>query len=127
MGRISHIMVLAGILAALPISALAAPSPSYRDTTRASANLRSAQVFKANLSPISPKEGIWRGRVQGMGNIALALEILRSGRVVERRSMGKVRLNGESTWFAYRSWLPSGSNWSWKVIAWTERESIRRP
>lgn len=76
-----------------------------------------AKIISQALQKVSRKEGVWRGRVYGDGATRLFLEISQDGEVTERRYMGEVYLERKETWFAFRSVLPEGSAWGWKVVA----------
>ena len=76
-----------------------------------------ARIVSQALEKLSHEEGMWRGRVYGEGTTRLFLEITNDGKVTERRFMGEVYLEREETWFAFKSVLPNGSNWSWQVVA----------
>jgi len=62
-------------------------------------------------------QGWWRGTVRGKGQIHLQLQILRNGLVESTRYMGNVFLKDKSTWFSFKSALPSGKGWSWDIQA----------
>lgn len=76
-----------------------------------------ARVFDDSFEALSEVEGIWRGKVAGKGFVKLNLHIFRNGHQIERRYMGGVELDGNSTYFAFKSSLPEGENWTWVIRA----------
>ncbi len=81
------------------------------------ANLKYAKVLSSNLKKVSAMDGVWGGRVEGNGTVHLELQIYRGGALESKRYMGHVPLKNKSTAFRFRSVMPNGPAWSWKIVA----------
>lgn len=75
------------------------------------------RVFEDTFEIASEHEGIWRGQVAGDGLIELNLYIYRGGHLDTQRYIGAVELHGETTFFAFKSFLPGGDDWTWVIKA----------
>ena len=78
-----------------------------------------ARVLEQSFKRINSIDGLWIGRVEGNGRINLELHILRNGTLESRRYMGNVDLINTSSGFRFRSVVPKGMGWSWRVVAFT--------
>lgn len=78
---------------------------------------RFARVDDPTYSQMNGTTGMWRGRIQGNGKIALVLQILQNGNLIEARQMGETYLMNASTTFAFTSPIPRTAGWSWNVVA----------
>ena len=76
-----------------------------------------AEVLNQSMSPYGASTGQWRGTLRGNGNIRLQLLWFRDGVLSTTRSMGNVKLVHKTTSFAFRTSVPHGSGWSWKIAA----------
>jgi len=76
-----------------------------------------AQVTKQSYQRANRSTGWWRGTIRGNGTVHLELQILRNGLLESTRYMGNVRLLNKATWFSFRSPLPAGRGWTWKIRA----------
>ncbi|MDC0357630.1 hypothetical protein OAO01_02360 [Oligoflexia bacterium] len=91
---------------------------SYTRKTRVKHNKPAVgKVLTQSYRRISKRQGLWKGRINGKGDIRLRLLIFRNGALESTRYMGNVYLTptDNSISFNFRSSLPRGSNWSWKV------------
>ena len=93
---------------------LSAQSAPESNAPRAAGN---ARVLEQYFKRLSTSDGLWSGRVEGEGKVNLELHILRDGAVESRRYMGNVELANSSSGFKFRSSLPKGPGWEWRVIA----------
>lgn len=93
------------------------PSSNTSSLSRARPQLKlpagngSARVIEQNFEDVGNGEGLWRGRIEGQGLIHLRLYIIRSGQIETIKYMGSVSLDGGSTYYAFKSSLPSGAGW----------------
>lgn len=80
---------------------------------------RFARIIDQSFSKAGSGFGIWRGKVSGNGEINLDLQIVRGREVVATYYMGHVFIspNKKPTQFAYKTLLPKGSDWAWKIRA----------
>ncbi|MBN8548834.1 MAG: hypothetical protein J0M12_05930 [Deltaproteobacteria bacterium] len=76
-----------------------------------------AEVLNQSMSPIGASTAQWRGSLRGNGSIRLQLLWYRDGVLSMTRSMGVVKLVHKTTSFAFRTSVPRGPGWSWKVAA----------
>jgi hypothetical protein len=76
-----------------------------------------AEVIDSNFRNLANKDGQWRGRLRGNGDIYLTLQILNQGKPQSTKYMGKVTLANGETSFNFISAAPKGKNWSWKILA----------
>jgi hypothetical protein len=96
---------------------------SIRSTRRAMprTNRQSGYVRVMNKSfkRVKHNLGLWYGQLKGEGNVKLRLHIMRNGKVVSTRYMGSVQIHPKEkpTHFNFRSPLPNGKNWSWKIVS----------
>ena len=77
------------------------------------------RVFDETFERVSGSEGMWRGHVSGKGLVGLRLFIMRKGLPPLRNEIGAVQLDGESTFFAFKSQLPKGDDWTWEIKAFS--------
>ena len=77
----------------------------------------SPRIFEDSYERASESEGLWRGRVAGNGLVHLNLYIYKRGRLHIKRYMGSVALKNEDTFFAFKSPLPDGDDWTWVIKA----------
>lgn len=75
------------------------------------------RVFEDTFEKANEGEGIWRGQVAGNGLVHLSLYIYRRGRLQTQRYMGAVELNEETTYFAFKTVIPHGDDWTWVIKA----------
>ncbi len=104
------------------LAAASAASPSVRRgrarwTPARPGNRMEPRVFEDTFEKAGEHEGIWRGQVAGDGLIELKLYIYRRGRLDTQRYIGAVELHGETTFFAFKTTLPEGNNWTWVIKA----------
>ena len=78
---------------------------------------RFARVDDPEYSEVSPSLGKWRGTIQGNGRIALTLQFIKNGNLVNSRNMGETYLMNSKTYFAFTSPLPKQPGWSWNIVA----------
>ena len=76
-----------------------------------------ALVEDVTFKQINKRDGVWRGLVRGNGTVELRLVLKSGGVVLDDRYMGRVTLENRSTTFAFRSVVPTTSNWAWDVRA----------
>ena len=63
-------------------------------------------------------DGLWKGVVEGNGEVTLHLIIERGGVTHSRWKMGSVVLSrSRPSSFAFRTKAPSGGDWKWRVLA----------
>lgn len=77
-----------------------------------------ARVISHSFQKLSPREGQWRGKIEGNGEVHLVLEWFDSDALVERSAMGSVTLKASSTSFGFRTALPRSPLWTWKLSAY---------
>jgi len=77
----------------------------------------SVKVFDTTYEPLSEQMGLWRGKLLGEGKVYLKLVIIRSHTAESSRFMGNVVLKtkNRAVPFNFRSPLPPGKNWTWKI------------
>lgn len=75
------------------------------------------EVLSQSMSPLGSTTGQWRGSLRGNGSIKLQLQWFRDGVLSSTRSMGTVKLVHKITSFAFRTTLPRGAGWTWKIAA----------
>ncbi len=77
-----------------------------------------AEINRVSFKKLDSKFGLWKGYLKGNGEVALKLEILRNGDVYDTRFIGKVWIsqNDKPTKFNFKSALPNGSDWSWRIV-----------
>lgn len=76
-----------------------------------------AEVLEQTMSPLGSSTGQWRGSLRGNGRIQLQLQWFRDGVLNSTRAMGTVKLVHKVTSFAFRTSLPRGPGWTWKISA----------
>jgi len=79
-----------------------------------------AKILEPAFHKINSLDGLWSGRVEGNGLINLELQIVRHGVLESRRYMGNIELDNTSSGFKFRSVMPRGPGWGWKVVAFTQ-------
>jgi hypothetical protein len=79
---------------------------------------RFAEVSKTSFSKVDRSQGIWSGQLKGNGLVETELQIYRDNKLEERRYMGHIWLDNKKTPFRFKSALPPGKNWQWRVVAW---------
>jgi hypothetical protein len=75
------------------------------------------KILNTSFSKSGAKRGIWRGRMRGTGLIHPELRIYRGSVLISSRPMGTVVLLEQETPFTFNSALPSGKDWSWRIVA----------
>jgi len=75
------------------------------------------EILNTSFSKTSARRGIWRGRMRGTGLIQPELRIYRGSALISSRPMGAVVLLEQETPFTFNSALPSGKDWSWRIVA----------
>lgn len=75
-----------------------------------------AKVVEQRLVSRSGERGLWKGRVQGNGEVSLFLQFLDKASVKSTRYMGSIRLKNKSSSFSFSSPMPAGAS-NWKIIA----------
>lgn len=75
------------------------------------------KILNISFSKINGQRGLWRGRLRGNGTIEPELQIFRGSELESSRAMGTVVLIEQETPFTFNSALPSGANWSWRIVA----------
>ena len=76
-----------------------------------------AEVLQQSMSPLGGATAQWRGSLRGNGKIQLQLLWFRDGVLATTRSMGTVKLVHKVTSFAFRTSVPRGPGWTWKIAA----------
>lgn len=96
------------------------PPPSAKGIVRAaSRNSRGyyAKIREQSLFKLPGNMGNWKGSVEGNGQVHLNLRIYRNGSIESTRYMGSVPLKNNDTTFSFKTVLPQGKGWTWKVLA----------
>jgi hypothetical protein len=93
------------------------PKPTASRLTLTSNSGFYAEVIDQRMSPLNASTGQWKGTLRGNGNVRLQLHWFRNGLLDSIRSMGSVKLLNKMTSFAFRTSLPRGQGWSWKLAA----------
>jgi hypothetical protein len=75
------------------------------------------KILGTSLFKMSSRRGIWSGRLRGNGTIEPELLIFRGSELESSRAMGAVVLIEQETPFTFNSALPSGVDWSWRIVA----------
>jgi hypothetical protein len=75
------------------------------------------EILSISFSKINNQRGLWRGRLRGHGTIEPELQIFRGSELESSRAMGAVVLLEQETPFTFNSALPTGSDWSWRIVA----------
>ena len=78
---------------------------------------RYAKVQSQHFSKDSPGHGLWKGVIKGNGFVELSLNIFRNGQLESTRFMGHLWLANKDSTYRFRSTLPAGKDWTWKVEA----------
>ena len=68
-------------------------------------------------------EGQWRGIVEGNGLVHMELRIERAGQVESTWYLGSVRLDRTSTFFSFKAPIPTDSDWTWDLVAYSTTQS----
>ena len=92
--------------------------PRYRYSTKTKQRgAKYVRVVRQSLRKITLNEGLWRGYVEGNGMVQLMLDIFRGGTRESRRIIGSLPLHEKDgqVLFHFRSSLPKGFGWSWKI------------
>ena len=94
---------------------------SFNSSARASLRTPSRRGNLANLRfrRLCSQRGSWQGHIVGAGHFLLQLSIIRNGVVESTRLIGRIQRDaGEKpTSFAFRSAIPPGNGWSWRITA----------
>lgn len=95
-----------------------AASPFTKITAKKKASATAATIISPSFKKISQRFGLWQGHVAGSGPLELHLLIYRNGMVESKRYIGAVTLENREKpiSFNYRSYLPEGKGWSWRVL-----------
>ena len=98
--------------------------PSKAAATAAVAKRRSgdARIVSQTFVRTASRQGIWKGVVEGDGDIHLHLHILRGGKTETVWYMGHVKLARKSSSFKFVTVAPKGNDWSWVIVP-----SVSRP
>lgn len=78
---------------------------------------RYAKVKSQYFSKESKDHGLWKGVIRGNGFVELSLNIFRHGELESKRFMGHLWLANKDSSYRFRSVLPQGKDWTWKVEA----------
>ena len=80
---------------------------------------RRANLTNLRFRRLCSQRGSWQGYIVGTGHFRLQLSIMRNGVVESTRLIGRVQRDpGERpTSFAFRSAIPPGNGWSWRITA----------
>lgn len=76
-----------------------------------------AEILTQSMSKLAEKLGQWSGTLRGNGSVQLQLLWFRNGILSSSNYMGTVKLVHKTTSFAFRTALPPGQGWSWKLAA----------
>jgi hypothetical protein len=76
-------------------------------------------VAEEHLEKVSSRDGVWKGKIAGRGEVHLELQIYTDGALHSTRYMGKVVMGKKSTPFAFKSTLPLLTSWTWRVKAYS--------
>jgi len=118
-GKVQFAPCPAAALIAVPPTSIP-PIVARAPQTRRRPSLPGAysRVHSLSFKRVGRADGLWRGVVEGHGNISLSLLIKKAGVVVDRWPIGSITLlRGNSSPFSFRTVPPSGEDWSWEVIA----------
>ena len=96
------------------------PPPTLRITRAPTTPYAFARVISQSLESGQHGDGLWRGIVEGNGQIHLKLLIRRDGLLETSSYMGNIHLNNKRTTFQIRTPMPTGNNWRWEVVAYAE-------
>lgn len=77
-----------------------------------------ARVISHTFSRTSSAEGVWKGVIEGNGEVQLELQMVRNGKVEVTWYMGHVKLENNATSFKFVTVPPTGPGWSYKVVAY---------
>ena len=83
----------------------------------------SDKTFANNTGPLLVKigngDGIWPGKVSGLGRVMLKLEIRNGAKLQQTHLIGQINLAHQKVpvAFSYRRSLPENAQWSWRIVA----------
>jgi hypothetical protein len=92
-------------------------APHHGVAARTSSNLHYAKVLTPSFTRGPNAQGVWTGIIEGNGEIEMELQLKRNGRLETSWYMGRVVLQNRATTFKFVAQPPSGSNWSWSIVA----------
>jgi hypothetical protein len=75
------------------------------------------KILSTSFSKVDSRRGVWRGTLRGTGTIEPKLQIFRGSKLESSRAMGAVVLIEQETPFTFNSELPTGTDWSWRIVA----------
>lgn len=78
-----------------------------------------ARITSHTFRRVSEDEGVWNGIVEGSGRVHLQLQWFKSGALHSTLPMGSVVLSNRSTTFGFRTAVPHGDDWTWRLTAFS--------
>ena len=93
------------------------PKNSVPTQLRSPSSQPYVRILATSFSKMNGRRGVWSGRLRGAGTIEPELLIFRGPKLESSRAMGAVVLMEQETPFTFNSSLPSGTDWSWRIVA----------